>query len=180
MATQRSILALLMVAVSVFTIWEAYIVLDSWIFCVKMESKDMKLYSNSGVPAPSRPIFYDVETTRSAIDVPTKSSSNHIQVDRMDMMLRQENKFAKRRLRVEAVCEKYKDMWINKHVGKEFLFDLDNKLAYCRHGKASGGYANPKVTHTMCACHTHLFLYLFISIYYYLIPYMLLKPTIAI
>ena len=74
---------------------------------------------------------------RDALDIPTKSSGSVV-VNDIDWMGRQEYKFNERRLQVDTVCQKYRDVaWTNKHVGKEFLFDIDNRLACCRHGKAS-------------------------------------------
>ena len=53
-----------------------------------------------------------------------------------DWMRHREDIYSKRRVRIRAVCEKYKNMWQKtKFPGREFLFDLRNRLAYCRHEK---------------------------------------------
>ena len=48
-----------------------------------------------------------------------------------------EELYRERRNRVESVClsARASKLWENEFVGKDFLIDLSNGLAYCRHGK---------------------------------------------
>ena len=44
--------------------------------------------------------------------------------------------YSERRKRIRSVCERYKRVWRKtKFPGREFLLDLRNGLAYCRHEK---------------------------------------------
>ena len=126
----RPSLTLVIVSLSVFAIWEAVSFLDLRVLQAEVDSEHIAAHQikppNSSPPVP---IVYK--------GVPTESSKS-IEENGVGWMQRQEHELNERRLRVETVCEKYKDVaWRNKHVGKEFLFDLDNGLACCRHGKAS-------------------------------------------
>ena len=48
-----------------------------------------------------------------------------------------EELYRERRNRVESVCRSAwtSNLWKNEFVGKDFLIDMSNRLAYCRHGK---------------------------------------------
>ena len=137
MPSLRPSLAFLIVSFSVLAIWEALTFLDSRIFRAEVESEHIAVHGMTPPPPTPIPMMNKDVTTRGALDIPRKSSGSTEEND-VDWMKRQENKFKERRLRVEAVCGRYKDVaWTNKQVGKEFLFDIDNGLACCRHGKES-------------------------------------------
>ena len=139
MPSLRPSLILLIVPFSVFAVWEALSFLNFRVFKAKVEFEEQTAVHRVMPPTQGPMIYKDVTTatTGETIDVPTESSTS-MEENGIDWMQRQEEKFNERRLRVETVCRKYKDVaWTNKHVGKEFLFDIDNGLACCRHGKAS-------------------------------------------
>ena len=51
-------------------------------------------------------------------------------------MRQREKLYEERRQRIRSVCERYKRVWQKTdYPGREFLFDLKNGLAYCRHEK---------------------------------------------
>ena len=57
----------------------------------------------------------------------------------IEWMRQREKLYEERRQRVRSVCEKYERVWRKTDFpGREFLFDLKNGLAYCRHEKVSG------------------------------------------
>ena len=57
-----------------------------------------------------------------------------------DWMRHKESLYSERRKRIRSVCERYKKVWQKtKFPGREFLFDLRNGLAYCRHEKVRRG-----------------------------------------
>ena len=133
MASSRPGIVLLIVSFSVFAIWQALLFLDSRVFRAEVESGHFAVHRI--MPSTPTPMIGEYVTTRDALDIPTKSS--FVKND-IDWMGRQEYKFNERRLQVDTVCRKYRDVaWTNKLVGKEILFDIDNRLACCRHGKAS-------------------------------------------
>lgn len=131
MPSARPCLTLLIVFLSAFAIWEALSFLDSHVLQAEVETEHFVAYRKT---PPRTTVFNDVTSgEESGLDITTESNEE----GSATWMHAQEEKFNKRRLRVETVCGKYKDVaWTNKYVGREFLFDLDNRLAYCRHGKA--------------------------------------------
>ena len=43
--------------------------------------------------------------------------------------------YEERRKRVERVCANLQKHWVHKNPGREFIFDINYGLGYCRHGK---------------------------------------------
>ena len=134
MPSARPCLTLLIVFLSAFAFWEALSFLDSHVLQAEVETEHIVVYRKT---PPRTAVYKDVTSgDESALDITTESSPSN-EEGSATWMHAQEEKFNERRLRVETVCGKYKDVaWTNKYVGREFLFDLDNGLAYCRHGKA--------------------------------------------
>ena len=66
-------------------------------------------------------------------------------------MRHKENLYSERRRRIRSVCERHKKVWQRTDfAGREFLFDLKNGLAYCRHEKVGRSRVIYRVTpHTV-------------------------------
>ena len=75
--------------------------------------------------------------------IPTEmltSSSPQFSTRGGDWMRHKESVYSERRKRIRSVCERYKKVWQKTDFpGREFLYDLRNGLAYCRHEKVRRG-----------------------------------------
>ena len=69
-----------------------------------------------------------------------------------DLVKEREKLYKKRSERVKEVCERYKDArrGLNTHEGEEFIYDVKNRLAWCKTAKVSNCEPNQKMKDSVC------------------------------